>query len=559
MKKITFSTLAFLGLLINNNLDAQTSRVQIIHNSADAAAEIVDIYAGTDLLIDDFEFRTATSFLDLPADVSINIGIAPSTSSSSTEAIATIPVTFNSGDTYVVVANGLISPSGYSPDAASAPFNLYAINYGREESSVMGNTDVLVFHGATDAPTIDVQAVGAGTVIDNLSWSEFEGNYLELPNANYTLNITDETGSTVVKSYQAPLETLGLSDSALVVLASGFLDPSVNSDGPEFGLWVALPEGGDLIPLPESTSRLQVIHNSADVLAASVDIYLNDALLLDNFDFRTASPFIDAPAEIEHTIAIAPSTSTDVSDAVVTVPVTFSANETYIAIANGILSPTGYSPATPFSLDIFDLGREASSTTGNTDVLVFHGSTDAPMVDVDEAAAGNLVNDITYGEFDGYLELPTADYILQVKDAAGSSVLFSYGAPLASLSLENTAIVVVASGFVNPSVNNDGAEFGLWVALPSGGALVALPTAFANVNNYGREFSVFPNPTESNFTINGINNKANIEIWTLDGKLITSQQILSNESVNTDFLESGMYILKVKEEMFEQTIKFTVK
>jgi biopolymer transport protein ExbD len=55
--------------------------------------------------------------------------------------------------------------------------------------------------------------------------------------------------------------------AALVAVASGFLSPSNNSNGPAFGIWVALPSGGDLIPLPiatEPSARVQVIHNSAD-------------------------------------------------------------------------------------------------------------------------------------------------------------------------------------------------------------------------------------------------------------------------------------------------------
>jgi hypothetical protein len=53
-----------------------------------------------------------------------------------------------------------------------------------------------------------------------------------------------------------------------------------------------------------SQARVQVIHNSADAAAELVDVWLNDALLLDNFAFRTASPFIDAPAGEEFTISI---------------------------------------------------------------------------------------------------------------------------------------------------------------------------------------------------------------------------------------------------------------
>ena len=58
------------------------------------------------------------------------------------------------------------------------------------------------------------------------------------------------------------------------------------------------------------TARLQVIHNAADPGAVSVDIYLNGTLLLDNFGFRDATPYIDAPAGTPINIGVAGPNST---------------------------------------------------------------------------------------------------------------------------------------------------------------------------------------------------------------------------------------------------------
>lgn len=234
------------------------------------------------------------------------------------------------------------------------------------------------------------------------------------------------------------------------------------------------------VTVPDSgpTARVQAIHNSADAAASVVDVYIDGVLEIDDFAFRTASPFIDVTAGTEISVAVAPGNSTSVGDAIATFPFTLIENETYILVAEGIVSPTGYTPAPQFNIAVFDMGREAAASAGNTDVLVYHGSTDAPTVDVDEVAAGNLVDDISFGEFDNdYLELATADYQLEVKDATGITVVASYDAPLATLNLDDAAIVVLASGFLDPSVNSDGPAFGLWVALPAGGALVELPLA----------------------------------------------------------------------------------
>jgi hypothetical protein len=39
----------------------------------------------------------------------------------------------------------------------------------------------------------------------------------------------------------------------------------------------------------QATARLQVIHNSADLAASTVDVWLDNTLLLDNFAFRTSA------------------------------------------------------------------------------------------------------------------------------------------------------------------------------------------------------------------------------------------------------------------------------
>ena len=127
-----------------------------------------------------------------------------------------------------------------------------------------------------------------------------------------------------------------------------------------------------------ATARVQVIHNSADLAAASVDVYLNNTLLIDNFNFRTASPFIDAPAGEEITISVAPSTSMSSSQALASFNYTLEENATYVLVANGVVSPVGYSPIKNFSIEVNAMGREIANNASNTDLLVIHGSTDAP-------------------------------------------------------------------------------------------------------------------------------------------------------------------------------------
>ncbi|AFU67582.1 secreted protein, putative [Psychroflexus torquis ATCC 700755] len=241
---------------------------------------------------------------------------------------------------------------------------------------------------------------------------------------------------------------------------TNYLNPCIGSSygqAEDYSINVTLP-----------LARLQVVHNSPDPAVEVVDVYLNGDLFLDDFTFRTATPFIDAPANTPLTIDIAPGTSLDVSESIFNVSTTLVADETYIAVASGTLDSS-------ISLEVFAGAREAAAVAGNTDVLVHHGSPDAPTVDVvNQDGGGILVDDISYTEFQGYLELPTDDYLIDIFTADGSTKVAGYQAYLAELGLADAAVTVFASGFLDPGANQDGPAFGLWVSLASGGALVEL-------------------------------------------------------------------------------------
>ncbi|MFT4645711.1 MAG: hypothetical protein ACI8ZX_002129 [Planctomycetota bacterium] len=552
MKKL-LNTL-IVSFLIIPAFAQSTARLQAIHNSADAAAQTVDVWLttpmGSSLLVDDFSFRTATPYIDAPAGVNITISIAPASSTAITDTITGLSSTYNlmANETYVVVADGIVSATGYSPAPA---FNLSVSAIGQEMATTTGNTDVLVHHGSTDAPMVDVRERTLGlTVVDDASYGDFAG-YLELPTADYILDVLDATGTINVRSYSAPLSTLGLTDSALVVVASGFLDPSMNSNGSGFGLYVALPGGGNLIPLPLTdapNARVNIIHNSPDMAASMVDIYVNGALAVDDFEFRTATGFINLPAAAALQVGIAPSTSTSVADTITTFNYNLGIDEKYIIIADGIVSATGYSPTQAFDLKVFAMGRESAATAGNTDILVHHGSTDAPTVDVDEVTAGNIVDNASYGNFAGYLELPTADYTLEVKDETGTTVVKTYEAPLSTLSLEGEAITVIASGFLDPSMNSDGAAFGLYVALAAGGDLVALPEVnTTSINSLNKvDLNVFPNPTTGFLNIEKQEELVSLQLTDVLGRVVATEKDIENNKLNITNIPTGIYQLVIR-------------
>ncbi|HKK11044.1 MAG TPA: T9SS type A sorting domain-containing protein, partial [Bacteroidales bacterium] len=79
-------------------------------------------------------------------------------------------------------------------------------------------------------------------------------------------------GENAVAVFGAPLSSLGLEGQALTIIASGFLSPADNNGGAAFGLYVALPSGGELVELQNTTS---VEENQMSIKAWS--IYPNPA------------------------------------------------------------------------------------------------------------------------------------------------------------------------------------------------------------------------------------------------------------------------------------------
>ncbi|MBW6480124.1 MAG: DUF4397 domain-containing protein, partial [Bacteroidales bacterium] len=534
------------------------ARAQIIHNAADMAAASVDVFVNGEIFVPDFAFRTATPFVDVPAGVELTIDIAPA-GAGIENSVFDINVTFEADETYIIVANGIVSATGYDP---VEPFTVYPFAGAREAANNANETDVLVFHGATDAPEVSVweTGVGAGELF-SFAYGQFAG-YLELGTLDYVIEVRTADGETTVVAYSAPLQTLGLDGAAITVVASGFLNPANNSDGPAFGLFVALPSGGDLIALPvyeepqPEFARAQIIHNAADIAAANVDVFVNGEIFVPNFAFRTATPFVDVPAGVELTIDIAPA-GAGIENSVFDITVEFEADETYIIIANGIVSASGYDPAEPFTVYPFAGAREMASSENETDVLVFHGATDAPVVSVWETGvgAGELFS-FGYGQYAGYLELGTLDYVLEVRTEDGSTTVAAYSAPLQTLGLEGAAITVVASGFLNPANNSNGPDFGLYVALATGGDLIALPV-ITNVNLIDSafdNFNVYPNPVRDNLNISlNMNRSGNVsvEIFNILGSRVYFNELgnrsdMIMETINVSWLPQGAYILNVR-------------
>jgi len=441
---------------------SQQAAVQVIHNSPTPGTEsgpVVDIYVNGSLnpQLEGLEYQEATSFISLPSGVDVEVAVAPNPSSSVDDAIATFPLgQLADGENYTIVANGILGNT-------QTPFEL-AVNAGAETTGQDANSvDINVFHGAPDAPNVDVNTLFGGLLVGDLAYGEFTPSYLGVPAGTYVLNISPAGSTNVVASFTADLSALG--GEAATVVASGLL-----GDTPGFGLLAVLPNG-TVVELPVTEfAEVQAIHNSATPGTSSgptVDIYVNGVLFdaLEGVPYRDATPFLELPANVDLELAVAPSPSADVDDAIAEFPLgQLTADESYTAVATGIVGDM----TTPFNIAVNAGAQTAAATPGMVDFNVYHGSTDAPNVDIDARTVGNLISNLPYGEFsDNYLSVAPGVYYIDVRAAGDPNIVATFEADLSGLA--DGAATVFASGLLD-----DTPAFGLFAALADGN-VVELP------------------------------------------------------------------------------------
>ncbi len=239
------------------------------------------------------------------------------------------------------------------------------------------------------------------------------------------------------------LSGIVFSDASSSQIDVTYYDGGSASDGGDDGGTTGGDTGGD------ASCTVQVIHNSA---SPTVDIYLDGNIAVEDFAYRTATGLLDLPTSF--TVGIAPAGGEVIAE----FPFDLADGGSYVVVATGLLGDD----VTPFDLaaTAAEFNQADSTIVG---LNVYHGSTDAPAVDIyaDDAA---LLTNFSYGDFSGPVEVPAEDYTLGVAPT-GNDIIAAFTAPLSGLGGDTA--VVFASGFLS----GDDPAFGLFAALTDGTVL----------------------------------------------------------------------------------------
>jgi hypothetical protein len=206
--------------------------------------------------------------------------------------------------------------------------------------------------------------------------------------------------------------------------------------------------------------------------------------------------------------------------------------------------------------------RLTANNSTEVDLRVIHGATDAPTVDV-LANGGVLVDNAPYTAITPYLSVPAASYILSITPGNNNTaIVASFLADITSI--PGQSAVVLASGFLNPAANQNGAAFGLIGVLADGtviifGNVTSINEAVENINN------VFPNPTSDVINVTfkeQVTNNTTITVVNSIGQNVITETIAAgslNHQIDVKGLSKGFYSMSINNGKTIYTRKFSVQ
>ena len=583
-KAITLLTSGFIDPMVNNygsnfglyaslpsggpllqflEIPPSHARVQFIHNSADASVSSVDIWVNNTLIYDDLDYLYCRAFEDFPADSTMVVSVTDANSSNPNNPILTKTINLSGYNTHIFVLEGINSNSGYNPGKSTRPLVLHHISRAAEVSEFSNNTDLAFHNGSTDLDIVDFynSTVPSFLIINDISYRETSG-YIPFATKNFDIQMRGKRQGRIIAQFRLPLSNLNFQDSAGLVVTSGFLNPSQNSNGNDIGLYYAPPAGGPLLEFLKVTitsTLVQFLHNSADESLDTVDIYVDNRRVLNDFRYLHSSPFVAIYADSSQTIYIAPHNSVDNTTAFYSKTVNYDVSTSRYLIIEGIKDP-GYNPpgsSNPLFLREYSGAKMLAENEGDIDVLFYNGSTDASQLDIDETSVPipNLATNLNYGEFSPFRSLTGGNYHLNVEDANNFSN--TYDAAFQNYGLTDKAIVVLASGFMNPAQNKNGNPFGMYVSLPNGGKFIELQDLIVGIDEQSSEdvsISIYPNPSPGEFFVKSNLKEATemeLKVHDPNGRLVHQERFYTNSGegerkINLRNIENGLYLVSLE-------------
>lgn len=287
----------------------EMARLQVIHNYPYAAGDTVDVYLNGDLLLDDFAFRTATPFVDVPADTDLVVDVTASDAADNSSPLFTETYSLPAGSATQLIAadEELGEDDGMGSDAVTLVVGADA----REAAADPATVSVRFMRGAPDSfSSADLLAdqVVLFKDVAYLEVTDYETIAAERTRFEVTSEVNPGDGEVFIAT--AAGELSDDAGRAAVILASGFFleVPGEEAERPRYRLVAVFADGTTEVfdPLPNQTSseddptaglRLEVANPISAEATVTFEVASAGPVRVELFDVlgRRAVTLVDGP------------------------------------------------------------------------------------------------------------------------------------------------------------------------------------------------------------------------------------------------------------------------
>lgn len=310
---------------------------------------------------------------------------------------------------------------------------------GADPTNLGSGAQVRVVHASPDAPAVDVYAEGVSTpLLRNLAYGSVSA-YLDLAPGSYNIQLRaagSPAGS--APAYETGALTIP-KDAKITAVAMGLL---LNSTGSSDAFRV-VPYAEGFDAASSGNAIVRIIHASADAPTVAIDVNDDASPEIPSLArfAETGATGVELPANQPLQIAIWTASPLERVTAFTT-PALPEGAEIFV-IATGLLAKQ------PREEDGF--GLLAAGPAGglgivrqNPVVYAFHGSPDAPAVDI-YAGAAELVENLSFGELSGALQVPPGSYTLDFRKNSDGMTAATLTTPAL---IAGERYLAIATGFV---------------------------------------------------------------------------------------------------------------
>lgn len=462
--------------------------IQIIHNSPDVLLDTIDIYVNN-TKYNNMAFRSATPLLNLPAG-SYQINFNNKNSNDSADGVLLrYHLQLDTGITNTLFLIGVVNPQLYFPNGSniSTALSVHKVASDYSNRTASDRTQVVLVNGSFDSRHNDFH-LDNSSLFPVLFGSE---NKLTgaLPLTTSTQNrISINNGDVFILQPQI-LPNSSVASHLSFVFSSGFAFPNqINQTGQALGLF-RTDSSGRVLPLNPAISQVQFIHNSADVSMDTVDVYFNNVKINDiAFRESSGSIFVNEGiylVNINHKQSVDSSHMVIARIPVVVTPNTSTNNWKSVYMLMGVSNPNLYvrTPGLATELRLIksdNFPAQIGASNNQVYEIMFHGSTDLGLLSVGTTPTTSSLripidSNFTYSKVTVLSSTQPINTYLRLSPFLTPTSRKGFDIPLQQFARKS--VVFFTSGFLNPSANQNGKPYGLFVVDSSKGPAVTFQEA----------------------------------------------------------------------------------